>query len=255
MEDRCRHPVSVQDSAVDMLLAVQADLLSAARGDPATGPFAFGLAPEAFLAVANKLARLAMASIAWERRAEFLLDWDGLPEASDDWTPGTLSIRGAVWIMAIIGALLSQAAGQPRFDVIWKGRAPLSADRAVRWAGLLEWPTRATEAELRELLQQLGADERGLHAGIQPDPHAEWARRILAEPVHASELHRLRGGAKGKALGRVAREQILRLEAELPNHYRRESHALQSRNRVPGLEGSSGMTACEITVASAGSVK
>lgn len=220
-------PVSIQETAIDMLLELQATLLAAANGGSAMSSLAFGLAPDLFMGLADKLAVLAVASIGWDRREEFLLDQYGhlQPDSLDRWNPGMLSMRGAAWVLAIMGALLCEMAGRPRSDVIWKGCRPISNDQPVHLAGLMTHAG-ASEDELRRLLKDLPERNVGclFPARTAHDSrlghHREWARRILADPAHALELRNLRGAGKGKALGRMARAQILRLEAGLPNHSR-----------------------------------
>jgi hypothetical protein len=182
-------PVVLREGVGAMLLSLQADLVAAAHGLAPLGPLALRLAPDRLLWVSRRLAVLAMSCSAWERGEERFVDGGTgglLPEAADTWTPGALSPRGAIWVMAVVGPLLSEIAGAAREDVVWKELWPVGSDRPVTLASVLEGAGMDRRAALVALAAALRLEESALCSAIRRALTGSAAARGEGMPKHGA---------------------------------------------------------------------
>lgn len=121
-----------------VVLALQADLLAAARGRPPASALSLGMRPEALLEVAAAIVPLVQRVNPYDWRSTLSPHYRPARTPADHRTPGRLGVDRAFSALAAVGALLSEAAGDPRDDIVWlEPRSELGTPVPVRLGGLV----------------------------------------------------------------------------------------------------------------------
>lgn len=121
-----------------VVLALQENLLAAARDCPPVGPLSLGLPGEALLELVAALVPLVQRVNPYDWRSTLSAHYRPARPPADHRTPGRLGVDRALSALAAVGALLADAAGDPREDIVWLcPRSELGTPVPVRLGALV----------------------------------------------------------------------------------------------------------------------
>lgn len=230
-EHAIRGPAVIGEVACDVVLALQTDLFDAARGRQPVGWLSLGMSDRVPLEVVAGL----IPFVRWvthSDRSALLLKWQRSPQR---WP---LSRKDTFSALAGVGALLAEAAGDPRDNIVWDdGWSGPGAPGPVRFAKLFR-PVKVQvgfSEERRSRFRFLAKTQRALLEDLAHragGPFAEAVRAELSTVAATMRLARTTDGRRAPVL--APHEALLRsLVAAKPGITLRE---VQAELRLRGVE-------------------